>query len=192
MKRNGASKSGTLLVIGGFLLGSALLRIGGQANEAMAKDIAPKPLPATIAKSEPEEHEEDLATVLSTLRARSDQLDAREHALADRARALEIAEQQIDEKLAALIEAEENLRQTIALAEIASEEDLTRLTTVYEAMKPKEAAPLFQEMAPEFAAGFLGRMRPDAAASIMSSMEAGSAYAVSVILAGRNASVPTE
>jgi hypothetical protein len=45
-------------------------------------------------------------------------------------------------------------------------------------------------MDPEFAAGFLGRMRPDAAGAVMAGLSAEKAYAVSVILAGRNAGVP--
>lgn len=193
MSKPSLKRSGTLIIIAVFLAGSAVLRIGGEASKAIAKEIEPKPLPEAVAKADPTEPEPfDAATVLSTLRTRSDQLDARARALEDRAQALDLSERQIDQKLAALIEAEERLRETIALAEVASEEDLVRLTSVYAAMKPKDAAPLFEEMAPEFAAGFLGRMQPEAAAQIMGSMQAGRAYAISVILAGRNASVPTE
>ncbi len=91
-----------------------------------------------------------------------------------------------------LTDAEARLRENLALADGAAEQDLVRLTAVYEAMKPAEAAPLFAAMAPEFAAGFLGRMRPDAAAAILSGMNAEAAYAISVLIAGRNALVPKE
>jgi flagellar motility protein MotE (MotC chaperone) len=47
-------------------------------------------------------------------------------------------------------------------------------------------------MAPEFAAGFLGRMKPDAAAAILGGMTANKAYAVTILLASRNAGAPTE
>jgi flagellar motility protein MotE (MotC chaperone) len=47
-------------------------------------------------------------------------------------------------------------------------------------------------MAPDFAAGFIGRMQPAAAAAILAGMEAEQAYAISVLLAARNARVPTE
>ena len=94
--------------------------------------------------------------------------------------------------MVALEMAEESLVSTMARASTASENDLTRLTAVYENMKPKEASALFEEMDPEFAAGFLGRMRPDAAASIMTGLNSGKAYAISVILAGRNANAPSE
>ena len=80
----------------------------------------------------------------------------------------------------------------LAVAEKAAEGDLSRLTSVYEAMKPKDAAALFEAMEPEFAAGFLGRMRPDAAAGIMTGLSPETAYMISVVLAGRNARAPTE
>ena len=92
--------------------------------------------------------------------------------------------------MAKLAAAEEKLNETLARADGASEADLTRLTDVYQSMKPKDAAALFATMAPEFAAGFLGRMRPEASAAILSGMSPENAYTISVILAGRNANVP--
>ena len=74
----------------------------------------------------------------------------------------------------------------------AVENDLAALTSVYENMKPKEAAPLFEAMDPVFAAGFLARMRPEVAAGIMAKLSPDAAYSISVILAGRNANVPRE
>ena len=82
------------------------------------------------------------------------------------------------------------MRATLSLADEASEKDILRLTSVYENMKPKDAAILFEQMEPNFAAGFLGRMRPDIAAEILSGLSPEVAYSISVILAGRNANVP--
>ena len=98
----------------------------------------------------------------------------------------------MDQKLIALTQAEAALRDTIALADTAAESDLDRLTKVYENMKPKQAAALFEEMHPNFAAGFLGRMRPEAAAEIMAGLSPEAAHTFSVVMAGRNANVPTE
>jgi flagellar motility protein MotE (MotC chaperone) len=78
----------------------------------------------------------------------------------------------------------------VAVADQAADADVTRLVTMYENMKPKEAAPLFEVMAPDFAAGFLARMRPDAAASVLAGLNPKTAYTISVIMAGRNAGVP--
>jgi hypothetical protein len=87
-------------------------------------------------------------------------------------------------------EAEERLRGLMTLAEDSAEGDLAQLTSVYENMKPKEAALLFERMSPDFAAGFLGRMRPEAAAAIMSGLPPELGYSISVLLAGRNAARP--
>lgn len=136
--------------------------------------------------------DESLDEVLRALQEREDALDLRERQVEDRMKALAIADKAIEEKLTALQEAERELSATLALADGASEADLGRLTTVYEKMKPKESAAVFEAMDPAFAAGFLVRMRPEAAAGIMARLSPQAAYTVSVILAGRNASVPTE
>lgn len=106
--------------------------------------------------------------------------------------ALDLAEDVISRRIAELEKAEQALRDTLAIADQASEKDLLQLTELYQAMKPKDAAALFNGMDPEFSAGFLGRMRPAEAAAIMSGMEAEKAYAVSALLAGRNANAPRE
>ena len=80
----------------------------------------------------------------------------------------------------------------LAASSTASEDDLSQLTAVYQAMKPKVAAELFEAMDPEFAAGFLVRMAPESAAAIVSGLEPATAYAVSVIVAGRNANALKE
>ena len=80
----------------------------------------------------------------------------------------------------------------MATADKAAENDIGRLTAVYENMKPDQAAALFRLMEPSFAAGFLGRMRPDSAAAILAGLEPDLAYSISVVLAGRNADVPRE
>ena len=133
-----------------------------------------------------------LAAALQALQTRTAQIEARETALIDRERAIEVAEAALDSKLKELASAEQSLLATISLSETAAERDLERLTSVYENMKPKDAAVLFEQMAPEFAAGFLGRMRADAAANILAGLEAETAYSISVLLAGRNARAPTE
>lgn len=123
---------------------------------------------------------------------RTKQLDLQEFEFAKRKKELEIAEQLIQQNLVRLELAEQKLADTIDVVDGASEDDISRLTAVYETMKPQTASELFSQMTPEFAAGFLGRMSPKAAGDIMSGLSAENAYAISVVLAGRNANVPTE
>ena len=186
-RRNGR---GVLVMVTGLLVTSALVRLAAVPGAAIA--LEPPAQGAPAARSADDADPAELAALMDALRNRETRLDQREREIEDRLHALYIAETEIETKMASLIEAEERLRATIALADGASENDLARLTSVYENMKPKEAAKLFETMAPEFAAGFLGRMRPDIAAGIMAGLSANTAYSVSVILAGRNAGVPKE
>jgi len=184
---------GTLFIIAVLLGGSGLIRLGGGAGDAFARAAEPE----EMAQAESVAGTEAACTpqpgamaMLEALKKREERLAAREAALADRAQALALAEEQIDKRLADLVAAEEALAATISVADKAAEEDIQRLTSVYENMKPKEAAALFEEMAPEFAAGFLARMRPDAAGAVMAGLDPKTAYTISVLLAGRNADVP--
>ncbi|WP_146584596.1 MotE family protein [Puniceibacterium confluentis] len=183
---------GSLAVIGGLLVASALVRLGGDAGQAFAKGSAPTEARLADSIDAPETcaSEADIAPILAAIDQREARVVKRESDIRSRMQALSLAETEIDRKMTALVDAEQKLRSTLAVAETAAEDDLTRLTEVYATMKPKQAAALFEEMDPEFAAGFLGRMRPDAAAAIMAGLSPRAAYTVSVMLAGRNADVP--
>ncbi|HHS94002.1 MAG TPA: hypothetical protein ENK63_01475 [Rhodobacterales bacterium] len=189
-KRRGTR--GVLWVIALMLAMSGLLRFGTGTGKAIAGGLATAVESRTQTPDEGCTPTPDIAEVLEMLESRDARLSERETALADRMQALRVAEAQIAKNMTALKAAEASLKETIALSSTAAEDDLARLTSVYEQMKAKEAAPLFAEMAPEFAAGFLARMRPDAAAAIMAKLDPQAAYSISVLLAGRNARVPTE
>lgn len=192
---------GSVLVLSVLLFLSGGLRIATGTTEALAadnpmaaKDSEQADLPLVpedrIAPSSPMEPEQ-VMTLVEALKIRENEINERERQAKVQAEALATARAEIDKKLAQLEAAEKKLRSTIALADEAAENDLARLTTVYENMKPKDAAALFEEMDPEFAAGFMGRMRPDAAANILAGLSPQIAYSISAILAGRNAEVPT-
>lgn len=194
------SGRGTTLLIVAMLVVSALLRIGAGSGEALAQagvqreeQAMPKEPVATRGDTTAESatlNRGEKSALLSALREREKRVRAREAQIDMRRRALEVADAEIMKRLEALEQAEDNLRQTLALADEAAEGDLARLTTVYENMKPKDAAALFATMEPDFAAGFMGRMRPDAAAAVMAGLPPDVAYSISVILAGRNANAP--
>jgi flagellar motility protein MotE (MotC chaperone) len=191
-----AKKSaGSILLISSLLIGSALLRIVSGATQAVATESPFES--ADIDNSDQESSNRGLsrdqfAEMLAAFQQREMQIAENERAINTRLKALEIADGEIEQRLAALKEAEDSLRSLLALADTAAEDDLVRLTSVYESMKPKDAAPLFEQMDPTFAAGFLSRMKPDAAAGVMAGLSPEAAYTISVILAGRNANVPEE
>lgn len=193
---------GSVIVIALLLMSSGVLRITSGVAFAKDSDQISEPLDTVAQTGETtlpgnqqakENHSPDRAKMgglLEALRAREDRLKENERQIALRTEAINIADEEITKRLAALEQAEAALRSTLSLADGAAEDDLARLTVVYESMKPKDAAALFEAMEPGFAAGFLGRMRPDVAAAVMTNLSPEAAYSISVILAGRHARVP--
>lgn len=185
-KKNGR---GSILLICFLLLGSAAIRIGSEAGKAVATESI-LPTPVATAAQTTQINSDGFAKMLVAFQIREARIEKLEQEIEVRKKALEVADEEIAKRLRVLENAENTLRATLAFADTAAEEDLARLTSVYENMKPKEAAALFEEMEPAFAAGFLGRMRPDAAAGVLAGLTPQTAYSISVILAGRNADAP--
>ncbi|MGM0585678.1 MAG: MotE family protein [Pseudomonadota bacterium] len=177
---------GALMILALCFGGSAIARLadpeGALAGQGGAQEDAAR-APADCP---------DPAGLLAALREREVQLDARAARIADRARRLEVAEAKLEEQTQALQEAEARLADTLAIADKAAEADLDRMVGVYQNMKPKEAAEIFSAMDVTFAAGFLARMREDAAARILGGIPPERAYAISAVIAGRNAGAPRE
>jgi flagellar motility protein MotE (MotC chaperone) len=178
---------GALLLIAGLFFASGLARMGDGAGPALAREIGAFAAAAIAAAPTPADGAGEVDGLLAALRLREARLAQAEARIDERARALAVAEEEVARGLARMAEAEAGLRGLLALADTAAEEDVARLTAMYEAMKPAEAAALFAEMEPGFAAGFLGRMRPDAAGALLAGLPPEKAYALSVVLAGRNA-----
>lgn len=176
----------TLLAL--TLAASGALRLGFGVGEALARapdDVQEEAVTPLDCPAPP-------IAVVQALADRETRLTTREAALEDRLAALDLAEAAISTRLQELEAAEAELREVVTLSDGAAEADLSRLTTLYEAMKPADAARLFAAMPPDFAAGFLGRMRPEAAALVLGGMEPETAFTITALIAGRNALAPTE
>ncbi len=207
------SGRGSVTLIAILLFSSAAIRLLTSGSEAFAQDgqLPTAQMPAAMEAGAPNKpnansldqetgqtqrlsnvtrSRNEISGLIAALTEREAQVAEREKKLEMRLRALSIADHEIEKRLLSLSETENKLRATLSLADEASEKDLLKLTSVYENMKPKDAAALFEQMEPNFAAGFLGRMRPEAAASVMAGLSPQVAYSISVILAGRNANAP--
>ena len=183
------SGRGALVILSLILASSGALRLGSGIGGAMAN--APDLATATTADA-PLNCPAPPIALAEALSAREAKVKGQEAALQDRLAALALADEAITKRMTELQGAEDELKKTLTIADGAAEKDIARLTTVYEAMRPADAAALFQTMAPEFAAGFLGRMRPESAAAVLSGMKPDKAYSISVLIAGRNAMAPKQ
>ena len=186
---------GSVALISSLLIASAGIRLLTSAEVALAEieggDGLFSQAATAVSNSATQEHDRTaMQSLLDALRNGEAAIKVREHNIEMRRKALDVAQVEIERRLDALEAAEKRLGATLTLANTASEDDIARLTTVYENMKPKDAAALFETMEPEFAAGFIARMLPDSAAKVMSGLDPKVAYTISVILAGRNASAP--
>lgn len=197
-----AARTGDLAVVGDAQDAEISMSSAAEAPPEMASlvaerdqvaaakpDDAPKN-PKSASGKKPEDPDAD--AILSMLRQRQSQLEARERKVADRERELEAVEEKLRAELDLLREAEARLARTLAQTDEAAEKDIAHLVGVYQAMKPKAAAQIFNSMEVGFAAGFLSRMLSEPAAEILAAMDTDAAYAVSVVMAGRNAAAPTE
>lgn len=179
--------SSTLIVLAGLLCLAGATRLGMGVAAALAAGDNNIHADATA----PEAPAADPADLFMTLRAREVRLEQAESRLAQREEALEQARAEIAAQMRALAEAEQRLLDTLSLTESAAEDDIARLIAVYEHMKPRQAAQMFSQMDVTFAAGFFARLRPDFAGAVMEEFDPGTAYAISAVLAGRNAAAPT-
>ncbi len=185
-------KTGTITVIVGLFLASGLIRLADIAP-AIAQEMAPPETASPEAmQMASAEAAPDMPALLQAIQDREAQIAEREAYIDRRMQTLAVAEQRIREQMDALTEAESKLAATLSLADNATEEDVARLTEVYQRMKPAEAAGIFETMDIQFAAGFFSRMRPESSAAIMANLPADLAYSISVVMAGRNASAPRE
>ncbi|WP_308915860.1 hypothetical protein [Jannaschia sp. LMIT008] len=179
-----------LLLSGTMRLVSANLAIPDHGTARAAEvvhgepaDAAGTPTPAAL---------DEIEVLLRDIARRDEELTARAAALELRERDMGIARAELERTLDELTAAEAALEARMFASAEASENDLGRLTAIYESMKPKDAAALFEAMEPGFAAGFLGRMDADVAAEVFSNMPPLAAYAVSATIAGRNADAARE
>lgn len=162
-------------------LASGLLRIWG-GGRAYATDRQSIELETIDESALPE-----MNILIKQLSERENRIKQREAELKNFENSMIEMRKKIEIQISALETAEQKLADRMASSNTASEEDLTLLTSVYEAMKPKVAAGLFASMDPEFAAEFLIRMDPEGTAAVFSNLPSDTAYALSVAMAGRNA-----
>lgn len=186
-KASRLKRCGLLVTLGLVFAASAALRVGTldlsliSAAEASDPDL----LSSVVGPTAP------IRAALDEVTALRDRLATREAGIDDRERAVQAAQVLIEERLAELEAAETRLEALIQTSDSAAEADLARLTEVYQTMEPDETAALFSQMDPSFASGFLTRMSPAASGAVMAELDPTIAYAISVVIATRNAAAPT-
>lgn len=123
--------------------------------------------------------------VLQSLSKRREELVGRERQLEMRETMLKAAEQRVDQKIAKLSSLQGEIQKLLHQNDQAEEERLRSLVKVYEAMKPKDAARIFENLDQNVLLDVTERMKEAKIAPILASMDPAAAQAVTVKLATR-------
>jgi len=157
----------------------------GAANkESAATDGSSTFDPLTLTKPE--------IDVLRQLAKRRDELDARAKALGDREALLKATEQKIAEQVKQMQQMKAEYEQAKAARDDAAEASLRRLVTIYESMKPEEAARIFETMEGAVLLDVVTRMGERRLAPILAQMSPAKAQALTIAMANRRAVLPPQ
>lgn len=173
-----------------------LARLAGvtpaQAQEAPETQQDSVPPPPAADEAQPDDAPISLGvsraemTLLEDLRRRREELEERERQAALREQLLIATEQRIDRKIADLRKIEEHVGKLVARHEEQQDARIANIVKVYETMKPKDAAPVFQRLALEIQADVATRMKDAKMAALMAEMSPESAEILTTHLATRD------
>ena len=108
--------------------------------------------------------------VLQSLQSRRGELDARSQAIDTQMAVLAAAESKVDAKIKSLGALKDQLTGMIGQADAKSDAEITRLVTVYSAMKPADAAAVMTQLDDKVRVPVAGKMKERALAAILGKM----------------------
>jgi flagellar motility protein MotE (MotC chaperone) len=124
--------------------------------------------------------------VLQTLAKRRAELDRRAGEVDQREALLQATEQRINEKIAKLQEMQQSIATSFKKEDQLDDAKLKSLVKVYETMKPKEAARIFEQLDLPVLLDVMERMKERGTAAILAAMDPVKAKAVTLGMAGRH------
>lgn len=124
--------------------------------------------------------------VLEALAQRRKALDARQNEVAMREKLLAAAEARIDDKIVELKELKAKIDEVFKTEESKGDAKFKSLVKVYENMKPKDAAAVFEQLDMKVLLELLDRMNERKLAAVLAAMDPARAQAVTVALATEN------
>ncbi|TVS00347.1 MAG: hypothetical protein EA406_00720 [Rhodospirillales bacterium] len=147
----------------------------GSASEAQSRGFRPPPERSRLSDAE--------LDVLQQLTDRRQALDAREQAMKQREALLQAAEMRLDRKVEELRDMQRLLEGLIQTREEQEDQKLASLVKIYENMRPKDAARIFEQLEMDTLLLVADRMRERSLAPIMAQMNPRKAQEVTVELA---------
>lgn len=141
----------------------------GHGEETAAADEAVRP-EDFAAPGDPRLSKAEMS-VLESLAARRAELNKRAEALDMREQVLAAAEKRVEERIAELKEIDRKINGRIAEIDAAQEEKLASLVAMYEGMKPKDAARIFERLDMGVLLDVVKRMQPRKMSAVLAAMD---------------------
>ena len=138
-------------------------------------DITDDPEPASASEVD----------VLTSLSKRRTELDNRETELTMRENLIAAAEKRVDGKIATLKGLQDQIQKLVAQRDAEQEKQIASLVKTYSAMKPADAARIFDGLSDEILVPVASQMKPDVLAPVLAKMQAEAAQKLTIKLANR-------
>lgn len=122
-------------------------------------------------------------TVLESLSARREELDRRGKALDTREQLLVAAEKRVEERIAELKNIEARINERLGAQDAENEARLAGVVSMYESMKPKDAARIFERLDMGVLIEVAKRMQPRKMSAVLAAMDPVAAQDLTVELA---------
>lgn len=180
-------------------LGGAIAAIGdlgvspAQAAEAAPSSVPPSseqapaaPPPAAEAEGRPAPPPAVDPDTLEALAARRAELEKRAREIRDREATLAAVQKRLDQRLAEVRAIESKIEAVAQQREAEEDARLKSLVKIYETMKPKDAARVFEQLELPVLLKVVERMKEAKTAPILAAMEPSKAKAVTVAIAAKD------
>jgi flagellar motility protein MotE (MotC chaperone) len=132
-------------------------------------------------------YNDDEVKVLQSLSKRRDALEQRERDLDQREKLLQAAEKKVDEKVAEMNKLKGQIEDLLANQQKMQDDRIKQLVKIYENMKPKDAANIFNEMDFDVLIGIIDHMSERKVSPVLAAMDPARAREVSARIAQEKA-----
>lgn len=156
----------------------------GAGQEGGGEAAAAAPLYGLPA--DPLEMSDQEIELLQALAERREQIEARAAEVEQRAALLSAAESRIEEKIGRLEGLQKQIEALLVQYDDQEEKQLQSLVKIYEAMKPKDAARIFEELEMDVLLSVIERMKERKSAPVLAEMKAERAQEITLELATRH------
>lgn len=176
------------------MMGTALLILNasGLIHEAYAQinrpaDAMAQPVPANkdFANGDTQTASASEVDILTSLSKRRGELDAREAQIQIQANILAATEARVDAKVAQLKALQSQINVLLGQRDAAQEKQLAALVKTYSAMKPKDAARIFDSLTDQVLVPVAAEMKSDVLAPVLAAMNPEQAQKLTVRLANK-------